>query len=43
MDKIAEEMRTANMIAFLAAMTPTERRERGPVLVTTIAGRLTGV
>lgn len=40
MDKIAEEMRTANMIAFLAAMTPTERRGRGDALVLEIAGRL---
>lgn len=39
-DKIAEEMRTANMIAFLAALTPTERRERGAELVEAIAWRL---
>lgn len=39
-DKIAEEMRTANMIAFLVALTPSERRERGAGLVETISWRL---
>lgn len=39
-DKIAEELRTANMIAFLAALLPTERRGRAETLVNRIEERL---
>lgn len=39
-DKIAEEMRTANLIAFLAVLTPSGRRERGWALEDEIARRL---